>query len=137
MISYSKILEFHHTLRKSWQIDIQGRIGHIKIRPHFDRPNLTLNVNSPSFPQGMIKFKDFWLRHRSKIKNQSGGKKDLPFLILPFFWCFGVKNGPKKRPDPIFLELCECFLLSYMICQKVEKFSLQNMQFLCFGGSDP
>ena len=136
MISYSKILEFHHTLRKTWKIDVQGGIGPIKIRPYFDRPNLTLNVNISGFPQSMIKFKYFWLRNQSQIKNQSRGTLFFaPFKFCPFLVFLGQK-WTKKRPDPIFLELCECLLMSYMICQKVDNFSLQNMQFLCFGGSD-
>ena len=79
------------------------------------------------FPQSMIKFKYFWLRNQSQIKNQSRGTLFFaPFKFCPFLVFLGQK-WTKKRPDPIFLELCECFLMSYMICQKVEKFSLQNM----------
>ena len=137
MLSQSKMLAFHHTSRQTWQIDGQGGIGPIKIRPYFDMPNPTLNVNSPSFLQSMIKFKYFWLRNQSQIKNQSRGTLFFaPFKFCPVLVFLGQK-WTKKRPDPIFLELCECFLMSYMIWQKVENFSLQNMQFLCFGGSDP
>ena len=137
MISKPKILEFYHTLRKTCKIDVQGGIGPIEIRPIFDRPNPALNVNLPSFPSSMIKFKYFWLRNQSQIKNQSRGTLFFaPFKFCPFLVFLGQK-WTKKRPDPIFLELCECFLMSYMICQKVEKNSLQNRQFLCFGGSDP
>ena len=127
MISKPKILEFYHTLRKTCQLDVYGRIGPIKIRPYFDRPNLTLNVNISGFPQSMIKFKYFWLRNQSQIKNQSRGTLFFaPFKFCPFLVFLGQK-WTKKRPDPIFLGLCECCLMSYMICQKVEKFSLQNM----------
>ena len=56
MISKPKILEFYHTLRKTWHFDIQGEIGPIKVRPNFDRPNFGLNFKMPSFPQSMIKF---------------------------------------------------------------------------------
>ena len=140
MISYSKILEFHHTLRKTWKIDVQGGIGPIKIRPYFDRPNPTLNINSPSFLQSMIKFKYFWLRNRSQIKNRSIGTYRFALFefcsFCPFFGVLGSKMDQKKAGS-IFLELCECLLMSYMICQKVEHFPLQNTQFLCFWGSDP
>ena len=73
MISIPKILEFYHTLRKTWKLDVQGGIGPIKIRPYFDMPNPTLNIKIPSFPQSMIKFKYFWLENRSQIKNRSIG----------------------------------------------------------------
>ena len=69
LISKPKILEFYHTLRKTRHIDVKGEIGPIKVRPYFDRPNPTLNVNFPSFPQSMMKFKYFGLRNRSQIKN--------------------------------------------------------------------
>ena len=59
LISKPKILEFYHTLRKTRHIDVKGEIGPIKVRPYFDRPNPTLNVNFPSFPQSMMKFKYF------------------------------------------------------------------------------
>ena len=137
MISYSKILEFHHTLRKTWKIDVQGGIGPIKIRPYFDRPNLTLNVNMSGFPQSMIKFKYFWLRNQSQIKNQSRGTLFFaPFKFCPFLVFLGQK-WTKKRPDPIFLELCECFLMSYMICQKVEKIPCKIGNFSVLGGLTP
>ena len=137
MISYSKILEFHHTLRKTWKIDVQGGIGPIKIRPYFDRPNLTLNVNMSGFPQSMIEFKYFWLRNQSQIKNQSRGTLFFaPFKFCPFLVFLGQK-WTKKRPDPIFLELCECFLMSYMICQKVEKIPCKIGNFSVLGGLTP
>ena len=54
----------------------------------------------------MIKFKYFWLRNRSQIKNRSGGKKDLPFLnfalFCPFFGVFGSKLDPKKAGSNFF-----------------------------------
>ena len=67
-ISKPKILEFYHTLRKTRHIDVKGEIGPIKVRPYFDRPNPTLNVNFPSFPQSMMKFKYFWVRNHCQIE---------------------------------------------------------------------
>ena len=68
LISKPKILEFYHTLRKTRHIDVKGEIGPIKVRPYFDRPNPTLNVNFPSFPQSMVKFKCFWVRNHCQIE---------------------------------------------------------------------
>ena len=59
LISKPKILEFYHTLRKTRNIDVKGEIGPIKVRPYFDRPNPTLNVNFPRFSQSMMKFSIF------------------------------------------------------------------------------
>ena len=75
MISKPKILEFYHTLRKTWHFDIQGEIGPIKVRPNFDRPNFGLNFKMPSFPQSMIKFKYFYVKNHCQIEFLSWGKR--------------------------------------------------------------
>ena len=102
MISITKILEFYHTLRKTWKLDVWGGIGPIKIRPYFDMPNPTLNIKIPSFPQSMIKFKYFWLRNQSQIKNSSRDKNFWPLFIFAYFCPFLGSDGSKKGWIQIF-----------------------------------
>ena len=82
MISKPKILEFYHTLRKTWHFDIWGETGPIKERPNFDRPNFGLNFKMPSFPQSVIKSKYFYAKNRCQIE----------FLSQGNFWGLVWKN---------------------------------------------
>ena len=72
--------------------------------------------------------KKCWIVRKSK-SNQKSIRRQKRFALFTFalFWAFLGQKWTKKRPDPFFLDLCECGIMSYMICQKVEKFSLQNM----------
>ena len=51
----------------------------------------------------MIKFKYFWLRNQSQIKNQSRGTLFFaPFKFCPFFGVFGSKMDQKKAGSNFF-----------------------------------
>ena len=94
MISKPKILEFFHTMRKTWQIDVQRGIGPIKVRPYFDRPNPTLNVKLASFPQSMIKFKYFQLRNHCQIEFLMWGKLEFYDLVK---WVFILNTYLREK----------------------------------------
>ena len=92
MISKPKILEFYHTLRKTWHFDIQGEIGPIKVRPNFDRPNFGLNFKMPSFPQSMIKFKYFYAKNHCQIEFLSWGKILGAYMEKSLLWLLGPRS---------------------------------------------
>ena len=104
MISKLKILEFYHTLRKTCQLDVQVKIGPIKVRPYFYRPNPTLNAKLASFPQSLIKFKYFLLRNHCQIEFLTRGKLFWPILKFPVFDPF-LPIRFRKQPNHPFLRL--------------------------------
>ena len=92
MSSKPEIFEFYHTLKKTWNFGVSGKIGPIKVGPNFYRPNFGLKFKIPSFPQSKIKFKYFYAKNHCQIEFLSWGKILGDYMEKSLLWLLGHRS---------------------------------------------